>query len=104
MDQIAEAGGRRGEVYGVHAHMTRNDCRATGTGTGEAAGRFLAWLAADANPALTKIIQSWLWQPGCSGGLGAPAVCAWDVARLRAEILATLHAPGSHAPQGQGAR
>ena len=72
----------------MDAHMTGKGCRAAGTGTGEAARRFLAWLAADANPALTGIIQAWLWQP-CSGGPGVLPASAWDVALLRAEILAT---------------
>lgn len=83
----------------VDAHTTGKDRRAAGTGTGEAARLFLAWLAADANPALTKIIQAWLWQPGC-GGPGVLPVSAWDVARLRAEILAAWPpAPASRAPE-----
>lgn len=57
--------------------------------TADAAGQFLAWLAADTNRALTELIQHWLWQPADSGGLGALAESAWDVAVLRAEIIAT---------------
>ena len=101
LDEIAMAGGPpRGGVL-VHVHTTGQDCRATGMNTGEAARRFQAWLAADVNPALTKIIQAWLWLPACSGGPGELPVSAWDVARLRAEILAAWpQALGPAAPQG----
>jgi hypothetical protein len=89
----------------VHAHTTGQDRRAAGMDTGDAARRFLAWLATDANPALTKIIQAWLWLPACSSGPGALTFSAWDVARLRAEVLAAWpQAPGPHAPQGRAAR
>ena len=55
----------------------------------DAAGRLAAWLADDANPVLGEIIQRWLWKPADSGGLGALAGSLWDVAVLRAELLAT---------------
>ena len=54
----------------------------------EAAGRFIAWLADDANPVLTKLLQRWLSQPADRGGLGALAESAGDLARLRAEVIA----------------
>lgn len=50
------------------------------------ASRFPAWLAADAGPALTRLIGAWLREPP-GGADGAPA-CAWDVAGLRAGIWA----------------
>ena len=44
--------------------------QATEIDTAEAARRFVAWLARDANPALTEVIQHWLGQPADAGGLG----------------------------------
>ena len=89
----------------MHAHTTGQDRRAVVMNTGDAARNFLAWLAADANPALTRIIQAWLWLPACAGGPGELPVCAWDVARLRAEILAAWpQALGPGAPHGRAAR
>ncbi len=86
----------------MDAHMTGKHSRAAGTG--DAARGFLAWLAADANPVLTRIIQAWLWQPG-SGGLGVAPASAWDIALLRAEILAAWPPPpGSREPEGRAAR
>src|ERR1039457_3810910 len=106
LDEIAMAGGPpRGGVL-VHVHTTGQDCRATGMNTGEAARRFQAWLAADANPALTRIIQAWLWLPACAGGPGELPVCAWDVARLRGDPggLAASPRPGSAARAGRPVR
>jgi hypothetical protein len=60
----------------------------------EVAGRFAVWLADDANPVLTEVIASWMWQPADAGGLGALAGSAWDVALLRAEITAAWHQGG----------
>jgi len=54
----------------------------------DAARRFTAWLADDANPVLAEVIQTWLWQPPDAGGLGALAESDHDVAALRAEITA----------------
>jgi hypothetical protein len=64
------------------------DYQATDIDTGELARRFLAWLADDANTALTEVIQTWLWLPADSGGLGALAESVWDVALLRAAVIA----------------
>ena len=58
--------------------------------------RFAAWLAADANPALARLICAWLREPRGSAGK-APA-CVWDVAVLRAEILATWPPGAARAP------
>ena len=68
---------------------------------GEAARRFLAWLADDGNTTLTELIQSWLWQPSDTGGLGVLAESAWDLALLRAEVLA-LWQPHAAAPAQDG--
>jgi len=54
----------------------------------DAARRFTAWLAEEANPVLGEIIQAWLWQPPDAGGLGALAESDGDIAGLRAEIAA----------------
>jgi len=55
---------------------------------GEAARRFLDWLADEARTTLTELIQGWLWQPTDTGGLGVLAESAWDLALLRAEVVA----------------
>lgn len=55
---------------------------------GKAARRFLAWLADEANPALTRAIHSWMWEPAEAGGLGALAESADELSALRAEIIA----------------
>ena len=71
----------------------------------EVAGRFIAWLADDANALLTEVIQTWLWQPPDTGGLGALAESAWDVAVLRAEVIASWrHDPGRCPADGWAAR
>jgi hypothetical protein len=57
----------------VHAHTTGQDRRAAGMGPGDAARKFLAWLAASANPALTASVQAWLWRPACSIPVRSPA-------------------------------
>ncbi len=54
----------------------------------DAARRFLAWLADTANPALTDLVQTWMWRPPDSGGLGALAETPDDVALLRAQVEA----------------
>jgi hypothetical protein len=85
--------------------MTGRSCRAAGTGMEDAAGRFLAWLADDASLALTRIIRAWLWLPASSGGPGALRASAWDVAQLRAGVLAAwAQVPGTVAAQGRRAR
>lgn len=57
--------------------------------TGDAARRFLAWLAQDAGTVLASMIRTWLMLPADAGGLGALAESEADVAALQAEI-ATL--------------
>jgi hypothetical protein len=59
--------------------------------------RFAAWLADDAGPALARLICGWLREPRGSAG-DAPA-CAWDVAVLRAGILATWPPGAARAPE-----
>jgi hypothetical protein len=81
-------------------YVIGKDYQATDIDTGEAATRFLAWLADDGNAILTEVIQTWLWLPADSGGLGALAESVWDVAVLRAEVVAVWRpAPGD--PGGQ---
>lgn len=63
--------------------MTGTGARAAGMDTPITANRFLAWLADDANPALTRLIQAWLWQPGSDRPriLPASVVMRADVSR-----------------------
>jgi len=74
---------------------SRNVQPASTPGAGQAR-RFAAWLADDANPALTRLICAWLREPRGSAD-SAPA-CAWDVAVLRAGILATWPPGAARAP------
>jgi hypothetical protein len=83
--------------------MIGRDYQATDIDTGEVARRFLVWLADDANAALTEVIQTWLWLPTDSGGLGALAESAWDVALLRAEVIVAWRSGPGNA-DGRGAR
>ena len=79
--------------------------QATEIDTAEAARRFAAWLARDANPALTEVIQHWLWQPPDAGGLGALVESAWDVAVLRAEVVTACQRGLAQRPaDGRGQR
>lgn len=79
----------------MRVYVIGRDYQATDIETEDVARRFLAWLADDANGALTEVIQTWLWLPADSGGLGALAESAWDVALLRAEVIAVWRpAPG----------
>jgi len=64
------------------------DYQATEIDAADAAGRFIAWLADAASPVLGDLIQTWLWQPRETGGLGVLADSESDVAVLRAEIVA----------------
>jgi hypothetical protein len=75
--------------------------RATEIDAGEAAGKFLAWLADDANKALTDLIGTWLWQPPDAGGLGVLAESQWEIAVLRAEIAATWQRGQAHGEAGR---
>lgn len=67
----------------------------------EAARQFAAWLTDDANPVLSELIMRWLWQPPDAGGLGSLAESAWDVALLRAEVVARCQA-GRHRRPAEG--
>jgi len=68
--------------------MIGRNYRGTEIDAADAARRFTAWLADDANPVLAEVIQTWLSQPPDAGGLGALAESDRDVAALRAEITA----------------
>ena len=89
----------------MRVYVIGRGCQATDISVAEAAGRFIAWLADDANGLLTEVIQTWLWQPPDRGGLGALAESAWDVALLRAEVVANWrHDPGRCSAEGRSAR
>ena len=76
--------------------LTSRNVQPASTPIAGQACRFLAWLAQDGNPALTRLIYAWLREPRGSAD-SAPA-CVWDVAVLRAETLATWPASAGHAP------
>jgi hypothetical protein len=73
----------------VRVYMLEQDCQPVDIDLAQAATQILTWLASDANPLLNELVQRWLWQPAETGGLGALAESAWDIAMLRAEITAT---------------
>jgi hypothetical protein len=87
----------------VRVYVIGRDYQATDIDTEELARRFVAWLADDANAALTEVIQTWLRLPADSGGLGALVESAWDVALLRAEVIAVWR-PGPGDDDGPVAR
>ena len=72
----------------MRVYMIGRNYKATEIDTVEAARRFTAWLADGGNPLLAKVIQTWLWQPPDTGGLGALAESDRDVASLRTEVAA----------------
>jgi hypothetical protein len=79
----------------VRVYLIGRNYQPTEIDIAEATRRFLAWLADAANPALTDLVQIWMWRPPDSGGLGALAESPGDVARLRAQAAATWqHDPG----------
>jgi hypothetical protein len=78
----------------VRVYVIGRDYQATEIDAAEAARRFIAWLADPANPALTEVIQTWLWLPADAGGLGALAESPADIAALRAHITVTSQ-PGA---------
>jgi len=75
--------------------------QATETDTGEAARKFLAWLAEDAKTSPTEFIQTWLWLPADAGGLGVLAESARKIAALRAGIAATLPSAPANGEAGR---
>ncbi len=87
----------------MRVFMIGRDYQATDIDVADAARRFMAWLTGAANPALTEIIQRWLWQPPDAGGLGALAESNDDVALLRAELVTrwqrATRAPGEGDPR-----
>jgi hypothetical protein len=89
----------------VRVYVIGRGYQATDINVAEAAGRFITWLADDANALLTEVIKTWLWQPPDTGGLGALAESAWDVAVLRAEVIANWrHDPERCPAEGRAAR
>jgi hypothetical protein len=76
--------------------LTSRNVQPASTPAAGQARRFVAWLADDAGPALARLICAWLREP-CGSAGNAPE-CVWDVAVLRAEILATWPASAGHAP------
>jgi hypothetical protein len=60
------------------------------------ASRFPAGLAAGAGPALTRFIGAWLREP--DSGADSAWASAWDVAVLRAGVLATWPPDAARAP------
>jgi hypothetical protein len=89
----------------VRVYVIGRGYQPTDIDTGEAARRFLTWLADESNVALTEIIQMGLWLPADSGGLGALAESVWELALLRAEVVAAWHqVPARRAPEGRARR
>jgi hypothetical protein len=72
----------------LRIYLLEQGCQSVDVDPATAAAQFLTWLATDANPLLNDLVQTWLWQPAQTGGLGALAESAWDIALLRAEITA----------------
>ncbi len=88
----------------MRVYVIGRDYQATEIDVADAAGRFMAWLVDSANPALTEVIQAWLWQPADAGGLGALAESMGDVALLRAELVAAWRDAGSGSGSGRHER
>jgi hypothetical protein len=76
--------------------LTSRNVQPASTPVAGQASRVTAWLAADAGPALTRLIGAWLREP--RGGASKAPACVWDVAVLRAEILATWPPGAARAP------
>ncbi len=74
----------------MRVYAIGRDYQATHIDDADAAGRFITWLADDANPALTEVIATCLWLPADAGGLAALAESPSDIAKLRAHVAAAL--------------
>ncbi len=88
----------------MRIYVIDKDYQATEIDVADAAARFMAWLADGGSPVLAEVIQTWLWQPSETGGLGALVDSESDVAALRAEIIAFIQRMRSCPPDGQEAR
>ena len=77
----------------MRVYLIGRDYQPTDIDVTDAARRFLAWLADAANPELTDLVQTWLWQPPDAGGLGALAESPADVAQLRAQVTQAWQQP-----------
>lgn len=77
----------------MRVYLIGRNYQATEIDAADAARRFVAWLADAANPALTGLVQTWLWRPPDAGGLGALAETPADVDRLRAQVTAVWQQP-----------
>lgn len=90
----------------MRVYEIARDYQPTEIDTGEAASRFLGWLAGqDASALLAHAIGLWLVLPPDAGGLGALAESEADVAALQAEISALCrraqHLPGLDGTAGR---
>jgi hypothetical protein len=81
----------------MRVYLVNADHQPTEIDIADLAGRFSAWLADDANPVLSEIICGWLRQSPRHGGLGAVAGTVYDLALLRAEVVASWAAGQQHA-------
>ena len=88
----------------MRVYLIERDYQPAEIDVADIAGKFATWLIDDANPALSEVIQRWLWQPPDRGGLGALAESIYDVAVLRAEVIAswTPDAWRENADAGEG--
>jgi hypothetical protein len=82
------SGGSARGGWPLRVYVIGRDYRATEIDAADAARRFTTWLADGTNPVLAEVIQTWLWQPPDTGGLGALAESGRDIAALRGEIAA----------------
>ena len=82
------------------------DYQPTEIDTGDAASRFLGWLAGPhASALLVQAIGLWLPLPPDAGGLGALAESEADIAALQAEIAALCRrAQALPGPDGKAGR
>jgi hypothetical protein len=72
----------------LRVYLIDKDHQPTDIDVAELASRFSTWLTDDANSVLSEIIWGWLQQPPENGGLGALDGTIYDIALLRAEVIA----------------
>ena len=73
----------------MRVYLIDKDHQPTDIDVADLASRFSSWLTDDANAVLSEIIWGWLQQPPENGGLGALDGTIFDIALLRAEVIAS---------------
>ena len=73
----------------MRVYLIDKDHQPTDIDVADLASQFSSWLTDDANYELSEIIWGWLQRSPENGGLGALGGAIYDIALLRAEVIAS---------------